>query len=205
MTTKTLVTKIYIVLFTISTIQCNKSQGDYFFNQTFDQVLKFSVRDFRYNKVPGFEEYKKGNEPIYLKKKPDSLSKLKIKVSNLPIEFNFSEYSNKIPDEYKFVLGKKPQNIFDYIPRSMSNYSNDEYQANFVIRKKEHFKNLNSQSKDYGGFLELSKVIFNDSHNLAVMFTKTSRTFHDSQLALLFFKKVDGVWKISKTYGFPPY
>lgn len=180
-------------------INCADNSSQKIFNDTFEKVLSSSVRDFRYNRPPTFEEFKDNIEPQHFSKRPDTLKKLKISVSLIPLEFDFIDYIDKIPSDYMFLFDSE-KNLHPYIPLNIENYLNDNYELKFLNRP-EQIKIKKFQGLDYGGLLQVSNILTNLKKDRAIILVRITRSKLDSSSKLILFKKNNGKWIISDQIG----
>ena len=89
------INKALLIIVVMLGFNCSTSNSNELFWVTFDSVLSGSVRDFRYNRPPTFEEFQKGIETQHFNKRPDSLGKLRVTVAENPIEVDFNQYRTK--------------------------------------------------------------------------------------------------------------
>ncbi|HET8885785.1 MAG TPA: hypothetical protein VFM70_05460 [Salinimicrobium sp.] len=189
---------ILIISFCASCI--SQSVADKHFRDTFDAVLSSTVKDFRYNNPPTFEEFKKGIEKPFLEKKPDSLSPLKVIVSKNSVDFDFHPYLNRIPLNYQFVM-KPSVKGKEYVPEELNEYLSEDFQVTFKVDPHKTFVKYSGEGLDHGGMLQLGKIFINDEETRAIMWARITRSKLDGTETIILFEKVEGVWKIKERIG----
>ncbi|WP_157972824.1 hypothetical protein [Aureibaculum luteum] len=198
---QTLVTKrIIIFVLILSSMSCsNGKEQNSLFKDTYMEILTGSIVDFRYMKPPTFEESQKGIKIQFPIKRPDTLSPLKLYVQKDHINIDFSEFENRLPEDFKFNSDSMSE-IVDYLPYDVNTYSNKEYE---LISFKDLDKTFEKQKNqfDSGGILQFSKVLFNREKNKAILFFRDTRNELNSTESLILFKKINGKWVIFKSIG----
>jgi hypothetical protein len=187
------INKALLIIVVMLGFNCSTPNSNELFWDTFDSVLSGSVRDFRYNRPPNFEEFQKGIEIPYYNKRPDSLDKLRVTVAENPIEVDFNQYSDKFPEEYKFVINKNSHSM-NYIPPKIQDYTHKDYKVEFQKNPHKNFKGF--QGMGYGGMLQLSNAIINQDNDKAIVYLQLTRSRLDGFSSIVLFKKIKGKWEI---------
>lgn len=179
---------------------CNINEKNDFFEQTKEAIFSLP-EDIRYYRPVTLSEYNDGVKEMVQLHPEGSLPDLRIYAHSKSIPRKFWQINNikhKIPTDYFFVFSKK-NSPKKYLNNNFKEYSFDNRHVtevnNFDYLFSENFEHLEN---NWGGLMQFSDVLFNESFNKAVLFVRISVDDLNSSESLLLFKKQNQKWVLEK-------
>ena len=193
----------YLVIIILLQACMNTKNEKEFSNSLITQVFENNIRSFRESKMPTYEEFMSNkSKSIDTNLINNDIRSLVVYVDTASIKFPVIELEKlKLPQSYYFLLNKNCNTLSLF----QKDFNVNELNKNFkiVYADEVDYKEIfNQHGLNFGGFLQFSDFLINQSNSKAAIFLRNTISPLDSVEKIILLEKVKNKWIIMKQIGF---
>lgn len=201
MSIQTLVIKICVTIFLTSIIQCSdRKVEENIFNETIEKIISTSIKNNEF-RPPTFEEFVSDSSRFRIRKVDSSKDngKLKVNIDRVHIKFDYNSLEKILPKEFNFLKESSNEN-YNYVPKTVGNFTTTKYEVRFVHINNNDIKTLNKENL-FGGYFQFSEITFNKRKSKGAVFVRMTLSASNSIEKIILLTKVDEQWVIYSQIG----